>query len=108
MKTAEEIIEALKTHAGLYPGEVTNDSLREAKCELFMMPIPEDFNSRISHIGNLLAQMCNNVRHKDDRLLLDLKTISSTLSYLINSSSFRDGEYFEFDKSLVNKRLRRK
>ena len=53
------------------------------------------------------SMQVNNAPIKDDRLRLDLRSISSALSYLINSTSFREGEYFNFDKVNINKRLGR-
>lgn len=105
--TASDIHYALKNHVGVYPDDVSTETLREAGCMDTLMPLPDRYEDRISHIGNLLAQMCNGVRGKDEKLIMDLRIISSSLSYLINSASFQDGQYFDFDQSVINTRLRR-
>jgi hypothetical protein len=71
------------------------------------MPYPVNFEARLSHIGNILVQMCCGIRGKDERLMMDIRSLSTSLSYLLNSTSFREGEYFNFDKSNINKRLGR-
>ena len=88
---------------GVYPDEVNLDLLHEAECLSYLVVLPKDFNKRTQYLGNLLAQMC--LAHKGE-LRMDLGRIAAALSYLLNSTSFREGKYHDYDKQEIKRKLR--
>ncbi len=108
MTNPESIRNAISKGETFRLEELTYDLLEEAECKLSVLPVPEDFDERIRAFGNLIAQMCSNVRGKDERLLLEIRSVSAALSYLLNSCSFADGKYHYFDEREIERKLGRK
>ena len=102
------IQDAISNRNGIDVDDLTAEDLHDAECMYFVAPLPSDFKKRVQFLGDLLAQMTmnNNIDIKDDRLRLMLRTVSTTFSYLLNSSSFQDGVLHSYDASEVAKRLR--
>ncbi len=93
-----ELKYAIKNRRGIYPEEITQDVLRDAGCMPVVMPIPQDFMERTSHLGNCLAQMTMDSKCvKDDRLRSVVGQLCQALSYMFNSTSWQDGELHDFD-----------
>ena len=44
----------------------------------------------------------------DEKLVIEIKQLLSSLNYLLNYTSYKDKKYYEFDKQEVNRKLRRK
>ena len=103
----EKLIAASKSGNGVYPEDLNSEVLREAECENVVALIPKDYQKRIRYFGNLFVQMCFSNKIKDEQLKIEMSQLSQALSYLINSSSFRDGKYYEFDKIEISRKLRR-
>lgn len=105
--TPEEIQKRLQAGEGVHPEEVTYEDLDEANCLSVMMPIPDDPHERAMLFANNLVQICMGFRGKNEELLVEVRTLAAAVSYLLNSSSFIDGEYYEWDKREINRKLRR-
>lgn len=70
--------------------------------------LPKDYKDRVRYFGNLLAQMSNaTVFQKDERLMIELRRLSQTLSYLLNSQSLTDDKMHDFDQAEINRKLLR-
>lgn len=105
--TAEQLKQWMELGRGIHPENLDPEAMEEAGCDYNVALIPKDYGQRLRQFGNLLAQMCLNHKLKDPKLRMELATIAASLSYLINSSSFRDGEYHAFDEAEVSAKLRR-
>lgn len=105
---AGRIREGLKVFRGFYLDELTQGALTAAGCSPYVAALPADFDARVRYLGNMLAQMCMAVPRKNERLKLELRTIACALSYLLNSTSFQTGEYHDFDKTEISRKLRRR
>jgi hypothetical protein len=90
----------------MYLSDLTEELLDEAGCMRLVAPLPEDFDDRVRYLGDVLAQMCMNQKVKDDRLCMFLRSMASALSYLLNSSSYRDGELHDYDAAALAGKLR--
>ena len=103
----EEVRKALSNLEGIFPDDNTAEKLMESGCEPVMVPIPSDFDQRLRYFGDLLSQMSLGIKGKDERLAIEIQTMAGALSYLLNSSSFAEGTYWDFDKRTIDKRIRR-
>jgi hypothetical protein len=68
---------------------------------------------RTEACANILKSLLDNSDHGkklsiDEHLASELKSILGAACYLLNSTSFREGTYFDFDKDEINRKLRRK
>lgn len=71
------------------------------------------FKQRAALLSRLLKEMLDNSDHGrklsiDDQLASELKRILGAACYLFNSTSFREGKYFDFDKQEIDRKLGRK
>ena len=105
--TKEELLEKLKKHSAVYLGEISDELLRDAGLWECVALLPNDYRERLKHMGNLFAQMCFNVRCEDTQLKAELVRLATSLSYLLNSSSFISDEYKSFDRSELDRKLGR-
>ncbi len=104
----EELLEKVEEHVGVYLDNLSIELLKEAECWPEVAVLPEDFKKRIKYLGNMLVQMCFVYKTKDDMIRLDLRSIATALSYLLNSTSFDNDEYKKFDREEIDRKLRRK
>ena len=104
--SAEELKVAHQDRRGVYPIELSADAMREAGFIEYVMLMPLDFNERVQYLGNMLAQMAPN-SVKDDRLRFVAGRLCASLSYLLNSASFREGQLHDFDLREIQSRLGR-
>jgi hypothetical protein len=103
---AEEIKYAMDNRHGVYPDQLTREALREAGCSELVCILPNDFNERVSYLGNTLTQMLTR-SPKDDRLRATVGQLCQALSYMLNSRSWLDGELHDFDYMELQTKLRR-
>ena len=102
----EEIASKIENRLGVYPDQITREDLRAAGCSELVCLLPNDFNERVRHLGNVLVQMLT--RHQvDDGLRSTVGTISQALSYILNSTSWDRGELKDFDYDEVCRKLNR-
>ena len=106
MMDAEDIKLALQSRRGIYPDQVTREALRDAGCLELLCAMPSDFNERVSYLGNTLTQMLTR-EPKDDRLRATVGTLCQALAYMLNSTSWQDGELHEFDLLELQRKLAR-
>lgn len=77
--------------------------------------LPADTKERMQMLGNLFVGMMRNLYScpyssavpMNDAMRIELKSLATTLSYLMNSSSFRDGVLHDFDRLEIDTRLKR-
>lgn len=105
--TSEDLKSYISTSSGLYPSQLDSEEMHKAGLESFVMVIPSDFKERIRYFGNMLAQQCYNTKTEDPFLKVELLTLATTLSYLLNSTSYENGVYHRFDKDEISRKLRR-
>lgn len=91
---------------GVYPDQITREELRKAGCSEMVSVLPNDFNERISYLGNTLVQMLTR-SPKDDRLRATVGKLTRALSYMLNSCSWREGELHDFDLEELRRKLGR-
>jgi len=103
----EELLEKIEKHHGVYLNEISDESLEEADLFPWVAVLPKNFKSKVRYLGNILAQMCLKHETKDDMLRLELRSIATALSYLLNSVSFDDDEYKKFDREEIDRKLQR-
>jgi len=104
----EELQEILKgIDSGAYPEDLSYELLEEAGAMHVVLPIHKDFRKRMRQFGNIMAQMGYGFKSKDPKLMIEFRTIATTLSYLLNSTSFEEDSYRKFDKQAVDNKLRR-
>lgn len=101
---AEDIKRSMKERASICPSELDSETLREAGCLERVFVLPNDFNERVSYLGDMLVQICCRYP-KDDRLRFTTGRICQTLSYLLNSSSWKDGTLYEFDLAEIRRKI---
>ena len=95
--STEEIKYALDNRRGLPPACLTEEALEQAGCLRTVCALPKDFKERASYLGNVLTQMTSGSNVKDERLRLVVSQLSQALSYMLNSTSWQDGELHDFD-----------
>lgn len=103
---ADEVRAAMEHRRGMCPDQLTRDGLREAGCSELVCVLPKDFDERIRYLGNTLVQMLTRTK-VDDQLRATVGELCQALSYMLNSSSWRDGELHEFDRDELKRKLGR-
>lgn len=103
---AEEIKQAMEERRGVYPEQVTRSDLSNAGCSELVCLLPKDFNERISYLGNTLTQMLTR-SPKDDKLRSTVGQLCQSLSYMLNSCSWQEGELLDFDAEELSRKLSR-
>jgi len=96
--TAEEMIanRSPLAEAGYYPD--------------VCVPIAESFTLRVKTWANNLSHMVTAFRDipVETKIVAELRILSRALAYLVNSASFRDKKYHEFDKIEIDRKVGRK
>ena len=105
--TSEELESHIGTGSGVYPEQLDYEEMIKAGLLGFVTILPKDHKKRIRHFGDQLVQMCYNTETEDPFLKVELLTLATTLSYLLNSTSFENGVYHRFDKDEISRKLHR-
>jgi hypothetical protein len=103
---AEEIEIGMTSRRAFALDEIDAASLREAGCWERVLVVPENFNERVSYLGNLLVQMLTR-EIKDDRLRSTVGQLAQSLEYMLNSTSWHDGVLHDFDADELQRKLGR-
>jgi hypothetical protein len=103
----ESLLAKVEEHASVYPEQVTFESLYEAGMLQTVALLPKDFRARVKYLGNLFAQMCFGFKSEDPKLKCEMVGLATSLSYLLNSTSFEKDEYKDFDQAEIGRKLRR-
>ena len=93
---AEDIRYAMQQKATVSPDEISGASLRDAGCLDRVCVLPEQFNERVRYLANVLVRMLTR-KPEDDQLRATVGQLCQSLSYMMNSASWRDGELHDFD-----------
>lgn len=72
-----------------------------------MFLLPEGFNNRASYMADVLVQMLGMGSPVKGDLRLVSGVLCQTLSYLVNSKSWRDGELHDFDLEEIRRKVGR-
>jgi hypothetical protein len=96
----------MNARRGLYPDQLTREGLREANCSELVCVLPKDFDERVRYLGNTLVQMMTRMQ-VDDQLRMTVGQLCQALSYMLNSSSWRDGKLHDFDRDELKRKLGR-
>lgn len=104
--SAEEIKYAMENRIAIRPDQVSEASLLEAGCSDRVVVLPEQFNDRVRYLGDVLVQMCTR-KPKDDKLRFAVGQLCQSLSYMLNSASWRDGELHDFDLDELRRKVGR-
>ena len=107
MLSKEQLLTKVEKTTSVYLDEISEELLAEAGLASTVMVLPKDFGDRIKYIGDLFVQMCFGFKSKDTMLKLELTSIATALSYLLNSTSFIKDQYMDFDKTEINRKLQR-
>jgi hypothetical protein len=97
------------------PNTFTTTALKELEADGYKEAWAFDgnFKNRVIGLADILQRIMSGSDHGgtlsiDSALASELKVLLNATCYLFNSTSFREGEYFEFDKDEINRRLGRK
>ena len=96
MMNAEEIRYAMQKRVSISPDQLIGATLREAGCMDRVCVLPEQFDERVSYLADVLVQMVTR-KPVDDKLRSTVGQLCQSLSYMMNSASWRDGELHDFD-----------
>ena len=102
--SVESIRYALENRTAILPVEVDEKSLREAGCWDHVCVLPDQFDDRVRYLGDALVQSLTR-SPKDDNLRLLVGTLCQSLSYVLNSTSWQDGELHDFDLDEIRRKL---
>ena len=102
---ADEIKDTVRDRKTFLPVELVDSDLRAAGCMDRVCALPHDLNERTSYLGDLLVSMVNQ-QHKGTNLGVVAGQLCRSLSYLLNSSSWRDGELHAFDLDEIKRKLK--
>ncbi len=105
----EKVLQDALRGTGVYLRELTPEILAAAKCHPYVLPVVRDFNERVRSIANILVQMTFGERLApvDEPLRREINRLGQALSYLVNSASFEDGHYHDFDRKEVDRKIGR-
>lgn len=105
--SVEEIKYAIENRIGLPPDMVDSASLREAGCQERVFLLPEPFNERARYMANVLVQMLGTGSPVKGELRAVSGVLCQALSYLVNSTSWREGKIYDFDLQEVKRKVQR-
>ena len=105
--TAEDLKAFVHANQGVSPENLDPVEMARAGVSQRVVLVPGDQDTKVRYFGNLLVQMVCNRKDRSSPLSVELHTIATALSYLLNSTSFVDGEYHPFDKDEIDRKLRR-
>jgi len=103
----EELKNAVERRVGVLPDNLTEASLREAGLQGRVFLLPEGFNERARYMADVLVQMLGIGSPVEGDLRMASGVLCQALSYLVNSSSWRDGELHNFDLDEIRRKVRR-
>ena len=103
--SVEEIKYALEHRQTIDPDFVNESDLDQAGCLIRVCVLPENITERFQYLGDALVQM---VRQsvKDDDLRICIGQLAQSLSYMINSASWRENTLHQFDRDELKRKLR--
>lgn len=113
--------EHVKSDPSTYKIIAPLDVYHDPRVALMLPRIDGNYNKRLTECAVNLLEQCasslkynkpdmnsNKTEHDIDRELQSIvKDLAGTLQYIVNSSSWRNGEYHGFDRFEIDKRLRR-
>ena len=102
--TTDEIRYCLQNHEGILPDELTAAMLREAGCLDRVAVLPKPLNERLSYLSNVVVQSIRSVKCDDDLRSL-MGSLTQALCYMMNSTSWADGELHDFDEQEITRKL---
>lgn len=103
---ADEIKRMVQNRVSFSLNEISEETLRDAGCWERVFVLPEPFNERVSYLGGALVQMTTR-KPEDDKLRSVVGKLCQSLSYILNSASWREGELHDFDLDELQRKLRR-
>lgn len=103
--SVDEIKHAMENRHSVHPDQVDAASLRAAGCKDRVFLLPEGFNERASYMADVLVQMLGIGSPITGDLRFASGVICQSLSYLVNSASWRDGELHDFDRNNISRKL---
>ncbi len=101
----ERIKYAVKNRTSLPPDQVDETSLMAAGCQSRVFLLPKKLDERMSYMANVLVQMFGIGSPVKDDLKFVSSVLCQTLSYLVNSQSWRDGELHDFDLDEIKRKV---
>ena len=102
----DEIRTAMDEKRGLHPDRLTREGLRTAGCWELVCVLPKDFDERVRYLANTLVQMMTRTQ-VDDQLRAAVGELCRAMSYMLNSSSWKDGKLHDFDRDELKRKLGR-
>lgn len=102
----DEIRAAIANRHSIAPEHVNAKDLVQCGCMPRVFLLHEDYQLRMSYLADVLVQSVTS-QPKDVKLKLFTSTLAMSLSYLMNSASWREGELFEFDADEIRRKLAR-
>lgn len=103
---ASKIRYAIEHRTGVKPDELSSADLLAAGCWDHVYVLPDNYNDRVRNIGDVLVQMLTR-KPADGRLRMVVGQLCQALSYMLNSTSWRDGELHDFDLDTLKQKLGR-
>ena len=94
----------LKTHSGVSPDNITSADLQAAGCLDRVAVLPKPLNERLSYLSNVVVQSIRSVKCDDD-LRSRMGSLTQALCYMMNSTSWADGELYDFDEQAITRKL---
>jgi hypothetical protein len=98
----------------IYPDELSKEKQKFIENNnLDCFAFPRKYKDKFEMIVSILKTMVDNsnVGEKldiDEKLASEFNRLLASLCYLINSTSYRKGKYFDFDKQEIDRKLLRK
>ena len=87
------------------PSLLNSLNLRAAGCLDRVCLLPKPLNERLSYLGDALVQMVRDAS-KDTDLRFVVGRLCQTLSYMLNSTSWREGKLHSFDVDEVRRKVK--
>ena len=102
----EDIKLQIERRVGIPPEELSAANLEEAGCLRVVCVLPKQLNERASYLADSLVQMICRYP-KDDQLRATVGQLCQALSYMMNSTSWREGKLHDFDQQELKRKLSR-
>ena len=102
-----ELKYAVEKRIGVSPDEISEARLRDAGLLGRVFLLPEPLNERARYMADVLVQMLGMGSPVKGDLRMASGVLCQALSYLMNSSSWRDGELHDFDLDEIRRKVRR-
>lgn len=104
---AEELKYSVEHRLGVVPDKIDEAMLREAGLDGRVFLLPKKFDERVRYMADMLVQMLGVGSPIKGDMRLTSGILCQALSYLINSSSWRDGELHDFDLDEIRRKVAR-